>query len=78
MVMCLTQDRGAVDSNHTYALHYVPKQYTLALLSTGITQEGPSRHNCKNVDWGVKNQIKQKTMDCCTICILTLFTAGCI
>ena len=23
------------------------------LLSTGSTQEGPSQHNCKNVDWNV-------------------------
>ena len=27
------------------------------LLSPGSTQEDPSRHDEKNVDWGVKNQI---------------------
>ena len=69
VVECLTQDRGAVDSNLTQALHYVLKQDTLALLSTGIMQEDPSRHNWKNVDWDLQNQIKQKTMDCYTICI---------
>ena len=52
--------------NLTQALHYVLKQDTLSLLSTGLTQEGPSRHNCKSVDWEVKKQIKQKTMDCYT------------
>ena len=32
----------------------------LSLLSTGSTQEDPSRHNWKKiVDWDVKNQIKQ-------------------
>ena len=31
----------------------------LSLLSTGSTQEDPSRHNWKIVDWDVKNQIKQ-------------------
>ena len=31
----------------------------LPVLSTGPTQEGPSRHNLKVVDWDVKNQIKQ-------------------
>ena len=31
----------------------------LSLLSTGSSQEDPSSHNGKNVDWGVKNQIKQ-------------------
>ena len=30
----------------------------LSLLSTGSTQEDPSRHNSKIVDWDVKNQIK--------------------
>ena len=30
-----------------------------SLLSTGSTQEDPSRHNWKIVDWDVKNQIKQ-------------------
>ena len=29
------------------------------LLRTGSTQENPSRHNWKIVDWDVKNQIKQ-------------------
>ena len=29
----------------------------LSLLSTGSTQEDPSRHNWKIVDWDVKNQI---------------------
>ena len=32
----------------------------LSLLSTGSTQEDPSRHNCKIVDLDVKTQIKQK------------------
>ena len=31
----------------------------LSLLSTGSTQEDPSRHNRKIVDWDVKNHIKQ-------------------
>ena len=31
----------------------------LYLLSTGSTQEDPSRHNCKIVDLDVKNQIKE-------------------
>ena len=26
--------------------------------------EGQSRHNCKSVDWDVKNLIRQKTLDC--------------
>ena len=30
-----------------------------SLLSTGSTQEYPSRHNWKSVDWDIKNQIKQ-------------------
>ena len=29
------------------------------LLSTGLTQEDPSQHDPKSVDWEVKNQIKQ-------------------
>ena len=33
----------------------------LSLLSSGSTQEDPSRHNLKIVDWDVKNQIKQKS-----------------
>ena len=78
VVECLTRDRGVLDSNLTQALHYVLKQDTISLLSTGITQEGPSRHSYKSVDWGVKNQIKQKTMDCYNICISTILTAGCI
>ena len=78
MVECLTQYQGAVDSNLTQALHYVLKQGTVALLSTGTTQEGPSRHNCKSVDWDVKNQIKPNTVDCYTICIFTILIAGCI
>ena len=32
----------------------------LSLLRTGSTQEDPSRHNCKIVDWDVKNQITSK------------------
>ena len=32
----------------------------LSLLSTGSTQEDPSQHNRKTVDWDVKNQIKQR------------------
>ena len=31
----------------------------LSLLSTGSTQEDPSQHNRKIVDWDVNNQIKQ-------------------
>ena len=31
----------------------------LSMLNTGSTQEDPSRHNWKTVDWSVKNQIKQ-------------------
>ena len=34
----------------------------LSLLSTGSTQEDPSRHNWKIVDWDVKNQIKQNKL----------------
>ena len=30
------------------------------MLSTGSTQEDPSRHDWKNVEWDVENQIKQK------------------
>ena len=30
-----------------------------SLLSTGLTQEDPSGHNWKILDWPVKNQIKQ-------------------
>ena len=30
------------------------------LLSTGVTQEDPSRNKCKNVELDVKNQIKCK------------------
>ena len=33
----------------------------LSLLSTGSTQEGPFRHDCKIFDWDVKNQIKKKS-----------------
>ena len=32
----------------------------LSLLRTGSTQEGPSRHNWKIVDWDVKNQTSKK------------------
>ena len=78
MVECLTRDRGVADAKLTQVLHYVLKQDTLSLLRTGITQEGPSRHNCNSVDWELKNQTKQKTMDCYTICILTILTAGCM
>ena len=67
VVECLTRDRGVADSNPSQALHYVLKQDTLSLLSTGITQEGPSRHNCKSFYLDVKNQRKQKTVDCSTI-----------
>ena len=31
----------------------------LSLLNNGSTQENPSRHSWKIVDWGIKNQIKQ-------------------
>ena len=31
----------------------------LSMLSTGSTQEDPSRHNLKIVDRDIKNQIKQ-------------------
>ena len=30
----------------------------LSLVSTGSTQEDPSQHNCKSVEWDVKDQIK--------------------
>ena len=59
VVECLTHDRGVAGSNLTQVLHYVLKQDTLSLLSTGITQKGPSRHNCKSFDWDVKNKMKQ-------------------
>ena len=29
------------------------------LLSTGLTQENPFRHDGKTIDWNVKNQTKQ-------------------
>ena len=79
MVECFTRDRGVADSNLTQALHYVLKQDTLSLLSTGITKEGPSRYNCKSVDWDVKNQIKKDNGLLYYTCMhLTILTAGCI
>ena len=36
------------------------------LLSTGSTQEDPSRHDLNNVDRDVKNQIKQTKSEWCT------------
>ena len=50
MVECLTRQRHCVVS--------LSKTH-LSMLSTGSTQEDPSRHNWKIVDWEVKNQIKQ-------------------
>ena len=45
------------------------------LLSTGSTQEDPSRHNWKIIDWDVKDQIKQtkcsKQLYCEMYCTLT-------
>ena len=35
------------------------------LLSTGSTQEDPSQHNWKIVDWDVKNQNKQTVDEQC-------------
>ena len=72
LVQCLTRDRGVADSNLTQALYYVLKQGNLSLLSTGITQGGPSRQNCKSDDWDVKNQIKQVIL----YMHLTILTAG--
>ena len=41
--------------------HYVVSlcKTHLSLLSTGSTQEDPSQHNLKIVDWDIKNQIKK-------------------
>ena len=56
----LTRDRGVVRSNLTGVtpLCHWARQ---SLLSTGSTQEDPSRHNWKIIDWDVKNQTKQTT-----------------
>ena len=41
----------------------------LFLLSTGSTQEDPSQHNCKIVEWDIKNKIKQtKSEEKWTLC----------
>ena len=34
------------------------------MLSTGSTQEDPSRHDLENVDWHVTNLSKQKNKEC--------------
>ena len=52
---CLTRDRGAVGLPSPASL----SKTHLSLLSTGSTQEDPSRHNWKIVDRDVKNQINQ-------------------
>ena len=59
-VECLTQDRGAAGSSLTgvTVLWSLSKTH-LSLLNTGSTQEDLSRNNWKNVDWDIKNQIKQ-------------------
>ena len=57
MIECLTQDRGVANSNLT-GVTALSKTH-LSLLNTGSTQEDPSRHSWKIVDWDIKNQIKQ-------------------
>ena len=62
VVECLTKDQGVVGSslNMGTALCLWARHYPLLIVSTGSTQEDPSQHDWKNVDWDVKNQIKQK------------------
>ena len=61
VVKCLTCDQGAAGSSLTGGTHLVVSlsKTHLSLLSTGSTQEDPSQHDWKIVDWDVKNQIKQ-------------------
>ena len=55
---CLAWDLGATGRASPAWLCYVLTKTHLFLLSTGLTQEGPSRHKWKSVDWHVKKQIK--------------------
>ena len=58
--LCLTQDRGVAGSNLAGKHCVVTFRKTLyPLLSTGSTQEDPSQHDWKNVDWDVKDENKQ-------------------
>ena len=53
--------RLKIDSSITggTALVSLSKTFINSLLSTGSTQEDQSQQDWKNVDWDVKNQIKQ-------------------
>ena len=52
----LTRNEGLQVRACLEALHFVLEQ---ELLSTGSTQEDPSRHDRKKVEWNIKNQIRQ-------------------
>ena len=51
-----SRPRGlGIESNWHHCVVSLSRTH-LSLLSTGSTQEDPSRHNWKIVDWDVKNQ----------------------
>ena len=58
VVLCLTWDRGIADLSLTRGTVLCPWARHYPRLSTGSTQEDPSWHDWKNVDWVVKYQIK--------------------
>ena len=59
VVECLTWDRGFAGSSLTGGTALFPLGKTFyPLLSTGWTQEDPSWHDCKIVDWDGKDQKK--------------------
>ena len=57
VVECLTRDRGCGFEPHWHHCVLSLSKTHLCLLSAGSTQEDLSQ---KNVDWNIKNQIKQK------------------
>ena len=55
-VECLTRDRRAACRASPEALRCFPEQDTYPLPRTGLTQEDPSRHDIKFVDWVLKRK----------------------
>ena len=57
VVVCLTLDQGIAGSNLAWGTALCPgaRQVLYPMLSTGSTQEDPSWHDWKIVDWDVKN-----------------------
>ena len=74
MVECLTQDCG-FEPHRRHCLVFLSKTI-YPLLSTVSTQEDPSEHNGKVVDWDVNNQIKlNKSFKKLYYCVIGLVQA---